>query len=70
MWLFEAEKSINALREVRLCSAGEAAECHVSGGKEARAATAARNGSPRGPGVPHGAGFQRELSSAGWHRWA
>jgi hypothetical protein len=30
------------------------AESHVSGGKEARAATAARNGSPRGPGVPAG----------------
>jgi hypothetical protein len=51
MRLPKAGKSINDVRRVRLRSAGERAVSHVSGSKEARAATAARNGSPRGPGV-------------------
>jgi hypothetical protein len=47
----KAGKRIADVRRVRLRSAGERAVSHVSGGQEARAATAARNGSPRGPGV-------------------
>jgi hypothetical protein len=46
------------VRRVRLRSAGKTAESLVSGGQEARAATAARNGSPRGPGVQ----FVRDVS--------
>jgi hypothetical protein len=58
MWLPEAARS------VRLRSASERVECEVSGGNEARAATAARNRSPRGPGVLIGAGSLRKPSSA------
>jgi hypothetical protein len=66
----EAGRSINAVRSVLLRRAGEVAECDVSGGQEARAASAAGDGSPRGPGVLSGAEFLRKLSSAGWHRRA
>jgi hypothetical protein len=51
-------------RSVRLRSASERVDGEISGGNEARAATAARNGSPRGPGALTGAGFPREPSSA------
>jgi hypothetical protein len=51
-------------RRVRLRSASERVECEVSGGNEARAATAAGNGSPRGPGVLTVAGSLRKPSSA------
>jgi hypothetical protein len=64
MWLFEATKSINEVRRVRLHSAGEAAESPVFGGQEARAARSAGNMPPRGPGVPTGAGFPRKPSLA------
>jgi hypothetical protein len=66
----EAGRSINDVRSVLLRRAGEEGECEVSGGQEARAASAAGDGSPRGPGVQTSGAFQRELSSAGWHRRA
>jgi hypothetical protein len=47
----KAGKSIADAPRVRLRSAGERVLSHVSGGQEARAATAAGDGSPRGPGV-------------------
>jgi hypothetical protein len=51
MRLSEAGRSINDVQGMRLRSGRDEAERDVSEGQEARAATAARNGSPRGPGV-------------------
>jgi hypothetical protein len=45
------DRRSNGERSVRLRSGSDEAERHVSGGQEARAVAAARNGSPRGPGV-------------------
>jgi hypothetical protein len=49
-WL-QGNRRSDGLRSVRLRRGSDEAESQVSVGKEARAATAARNGSPRGPVV-------------------
>jgi hypothetical protein len=64
MWRLEAERSANGARDVRLRSGSEEAECDVAVGQEARAASAAGDGSPRGPGVLARGAFLRERSSA------
>jgi hypothetical protein len=52
-------------RGVCVCAArASGSNARFLGGNEARAATAARNGSPRGPGVLTGAGSLRKPSSA------
>jgi hypothetical protein len=64
MLRLEAERRTNGEREVGLRSGSEEAECDVSVGQKARAASAAGEGSPRGPGVLARGAFLRERSSA------
>jgi hypothetical protein len=64
MWRLEEERSGNGTRDVRLRSGSEEAECDVAVGQEARAASAAGDGSPRGPGVLARGTPLRERSSA------
>jgi hypothetical protein len=59
------EPAPNDLWSARFGSTGEASGCNASVGQEARAASAAGDGSPRGPVVLTGGAFLREPSSAG-----
>jgi hypothetical protein len=69
--LSEKSRSLNRLSSARFGSPGEASGCNASVGQEACAASAAEEGSPRGPVVLAGRAFLREPSlpgSAGIHR--
>jgi hypothetical protein len=56
---------LNDLWSARFVSTGEVSGSDVFGGQEARAASAAGDGSPRGPVVLTGSGSWRKPSSAG-----
>jgi hypothetical protein len=64
-WLSEKSWPFNDLWNARFGSTGEASGSEVIGGHEARAASAAGDGSPRGPVVQTSSGYSREPSSVG-----
>jgi hypothetical protein len=68
MWPSEKGQRLNDLSSARFDRTGETSGCDVPGGQEARAASAAGDGSPRGPGVLAGGSFPLEPSSAGSDR--